>query len=125
MEAKTKTAHILIGSKPINFYVYSLLLIIIIFIFGSLSAYFKQYGRSTGIETILVGIYSAVALVGCYYLRIVFIRHNKSLRKKALQIESDDEAIKLLFGTYGMGILSLSICALTFYITIQPLLKNL
>lgn len=120
MEAQTKIAQILIGSKPINFYVYSSIFIIFMLALGGVSAYFKQYGRQPSIETMLVALYSATALVSCYYIRIVFIRNNSKLRQKALQTESPDEIIKILFGTYGMGLVSISVCALTFYITIQP-----
>ena len=120
MTANTRMAEIFVTSKPVNFYVYSLLIMFGALGFGLILVYVKEGEFSGKIINIVLPCLGVAIL--SFLARFWAARNIQSLREKILATESDEEAFTLITGGVKWGLVSFAAVALTFYISIRPYL---
>ena len=120
MHPKTKTAEIFVASKPINFYVYSTLVVLAALGFGVAYAFLEDRALDGKILRILMP--SLVVILVSYFFRFWLARNLRSLRDNILATESEEEALRLVFGGAAWGLSAFAALAVTLYISVRPYL---
>ncbi len=117
MEPKSQAAKIMVASKPLNFYVYSSLVILGMFAFGMAMALIGQGDTPEGVyKTVAV---TCLVMYLSYMIRFIVVRNYKPIRSRVLQAESGDEAWKIILGGYAWGLSAFAVVGATFYFSLK------
>ena len=114
-EKKQDIRDIILKSKSVNLYGYTIIGFVLLFGLGFLISFVKD---DWNLKTLLVAVAVCVVFIVSYVSRLYIARNVPTLRARIENAKSNEEAWRLIFGGWKYAVIVLVVSGLVFYATL-------